>query len=50
VIVGLVGFARRGILIGGDAAATATNIIAHQSLYRLGFACDLLSVVSYGCS
>src|SRR5207245_10438704 len=35
------------ILIGGDAAATATNIIAHQSLYQLGFACDLLSVASY---
>ena len=47
VIAGLAGFARRGILIGGDAAATATNIITHQSLYQLGFACDLLSVASY---
>ena len=47
VIAGLAGFARRGMLIGGDAAATATNIIAHQSLYQLGFACDLLSVASY---
>jgi len=28
VMAGLAGFARRGILIGGDAAATATNIIA----------------------
>lgn len=47
VLAGLAGFARRGILIGGDAAATATNIMAHQSLYQTGFACDLLSVVSY---
>jgi len=47
VIAGLAGFARRGIFIGGDAAATATNIIAHKSLYQLGFACDLLSVASY---
>ena len=43
---GLAIFARRGIIIGGDAAATATNIIAHQSLYQVGFACDVLSVAS----
>lgn len=47
VIAVLAGFARRGILIAGDAAATATNIMAHQSVYQMAFACDLLSVVSY---
>jgi hypothetical protein len=47
VMAGLAGFARRGIFVGGDAAATATNIVAHQSLYQLGFACDLLSIACY---
>jgi len=41
VRAGLAGFARPGILIGGDAAATATNIIAHQSVYQFGCARDL---------
>ncbi len=46
-IAGLAGFARRGIIVSGDAAATATNIMAHESLYTLGFACDFLSVAAY---
>ena len=47
VLAGVAMFARRGLLVAGDAAATATNIMAHRSLYQLGFACDLLSIVSY---
>ena len=47
LIAGLAGVARRGIIVSGDAAATATNIMAHQSLYQLGFACDVVSVASY---
>jgi hypothetical protein len=47
VLAGLAGVARRGIIIVSDATATATNILAHQSLYQVGFACDLLSVVAY---
>jgi hypothetical protein len=42
----LANFARRGLIVSGDPAATATNIMAHQSLYQLGFACDILSVAS----
>lgn len=44
---GLATFGRRGLIIGGDAAATATNIMAHQSSYLLGFAGDVLVVASY---
>src|ERR1019366_558895 len=47
VIAGLAMSARRGLIVSGDAAATATNIIAHQSLYELGFACDIVSIVCY---
>ncbi|HEX6555903.1 MAG TPA: DUF4386 family protein, partial [Ktedonobacteraceae bacterium] len=31
----------------GDAAATATNILAHESLYLVGFALSLISTVCY---
>ena len=48
VLIGsLASIARRGIIVGGNPAATATNIMAHESLYRLAFACDLLMLVSY---
>ncbi|SRR5258708_32002065 len=47
VIAGIAGFARRGLVVNGNAAATATNIMAHQSRYGFGFACDFLSVASY---
>jgi hypothetical protein len=39
-------FARRGLIVSRDPAATATNIMAHQSLYQLGNACDILSIAS----
>jgi len=44
---GLAGFARRGLVVGGQAAATATNILAHEPLFRLSFAADLLAIASY---
>jgi hypothetical protein len=44
---GLAVFARRGLAVNGDAAATATNILAHEPLFRLGFAGDLLVVACY---
>jgi hypothetical protein len=39
--------ARRGIIVSGNAAATATNIMGHESLYRLAYAGDLLLIASY---
>src|SRR5947199_4586332 len=44
---GLAVFARRGLVVNGDAAATATNILAHEPLFRLGLAGDLLVVACY---
>jgi hypothetical protein len=44
---GLAMFARRGLIVGGDAVTTTANILAHQSMYLLGFAGDLLFVASY---
>ncbi|MDB4875315.1 MAG: hypothetical protein JWM41_1761 [Gemmatimonadetes bacterium] len=43
--IGFVG--RRGLIVTGDAAATATNILAHQSMYVLGFSGDVLVTVTY---
>ena len=39
--------ARRGLLVSSDATATAINIQAHESMYLLAYACDLLMVASY---
>ena len=37
----------RGIVVPTDAASTANNIIAHASLYRAGFAVDLVANLIY---
>ena len=37
----------RGRLVGADAAATAANIMSHQSLFFLSFAADLLATACY---
>ena len=37
----------RGIVVSGDAAATATNILAHEASFRLGFALGLVSIALY---
>ena len=47
LMAGLADFARRGLIVSGEAAATATNILAHEPLYRLGFAADLLAIACY---
>jgi hypothetical protein len=43
---GVATVARRGIVVSGDAAATATNIMAHQSAYLVAFAGELLVVAT----
>jgi Domain of unknown function (DUF4386) len=35
------------LIVSGDAAATATNILAHETLFRLSFAALLLNVAAY---
>ncbi len=37
----------RGLVVPGDAAATATNILAHESSFRLGLAVGLIATVCY---
>jgi hypothetical protein len=41
------GSVRGKLVVVGDAVATAHNILAHEPLYRLGFAADLISAVCY---
>ena len=40
-------FFLKGLVVHGDAAATANNILEHQSLFRLGLATGLISTACY---
>ena len=40
------GFVSNRLIVSGDAAATARNILAHQGLYRLGFTVFLVEMVA----
>lgn len=40
-------FFMRGLVVSGDAAATANNILAHQPLFRLGLATGLIATAFY---
>src|SRR5438105_13496888 len=47
-LTGVVGaLLTRGIIVSTDAASTANNILAHASLYRAGFAVDLVANLIY---
>jgi len=41
------GFFMKGIVVDGNAAATADNLLAHQTLFRLGIATGLLATACY---
>ena len=47
VLGGVATFFRGGLVIKGDAAATAANIMAHHSMWLLGYSTDVLFVASY---
>jgi hypothetical protein len=40
-------FVRGALVVRDDAAATATNILAHEPLYRFGLAADLVMIACY---
>jgi hypothetical protein len=40
-------FFLKGLVVDGDAAATASNMLAHQPLFRLGLATGLIATVCY---
>ena len=40
-------FVRGRLVVSDSAAATATNILAHEQLWRLGFATDIIAFASY---
>ena len=44
---GIAAFARRGLIVKGDAAATATAFIAHQSAYTVSFAAEIFVTALY---
>jgi len=41
------GFVRGKLVVHGDAAATAHNILTHETLFRLGFAAELIETVTF---
>ena len=41
------GFLAKGLVVSGDAAATANNILAHEALYRSAFAVSLIANAIY---
>jgi hypothetical protein len=49
IVTGIVGvfFVSGALVVDGDAAATATNILAHETVFQLAFASSLIGIVCY---
>src|SRR5256885_17040062 len=48
IITGMFAFIAGGrLFVAGDAAATAANVMAHVSLYRVAFVSNLIATVCY---
>lgn len=48
ILVGIFGLmARGGLIVSGDAAATAGNILTHETLFRLSIAAGLIATACY---
>lgn len=44
---GIATFGKHGLIIADNPAATATNILAHQAMYILGYAGDVMVIATY---
>ena len=48
IITGMFGFVAGGrFIVAGDAAATATNILSHESMYRVAFSANIIATACY---
>jgi uncharacterized protein DUF4386 len=47
ILTGVMALISGNLVVSGDAAATATNILGHETLFRSGFAADVIAAACY---